>query len=74
MIGKKIDHVIKDLMVRNENSKINGLILCPLSKSARKIKYVRAFNKIHRSTAIDPTQRDLQFIFALPCEVTRWLK
>ena len=56
-------------MVRNENSKINGLILCPLSKSARKIKYVRAFNKVHKSMAVDLAREIAQSIVNPPCEV-----
>ena len=58
-------------MVRNEKSKINGLILCPLSKSARKIKYVRAFNKVHRSMVVDPVRADARSIVNPPCEVAR---
>ena len=55
-------------MVRNEKSKINGLVLCPLSKSARKIKYVRAFNKVHRSMVGDPVRADARSIVNPPCE------
>ena len=69
MIGKKIDHVIKDLMVRNEKLKINGLILCPLSKSVRKIKYVWAFNKVHRSMDVDHVRADARSIINPHCEV-----
>ena len=62
----------KDLMVQSEELEINGLYYLHSLRGARKIKYVRPFNKIHRSMADDPAQRDLWFIFAPPCEVTRW--
>ena len=48
----------KDLMVRSEELKINGLYYLRSLRGARKIKYVRAFNRIHRSTAVDSARRD----------------
>ena len=48
----------KDLMVRNEELEINGLYYLRSLRGARKIKYVRAFNKIHRSMAVDSARRD----------------
>ena len=48
----------KDLMVRSEELKINGLYYLRSLRGAKKIKYVWAFNRIHRSTAIDLAQRD----------------
>ena len=43
----------KDLMVRSEELKINGIHYVRSPKGARKIKYIRAFNRIHRSIADD---------------------
>ena len=48
----------KDLMVRSEELKINGLYYLRSLRGARKIRYVQAFNRIHRSTAVDSTQKD----------------
>ena len=48
----------KDLMVRSEELKINGLYYLRSLRGARKIKYVQAFNRIHRSTAVDSARRD----------------
>ena len=52
----------KDLMVRSEELKIDGLYYLRSLRSARKIKYVWEFNRIHRSTAVDSAQRDPQSI------------
>ena len=42
-----------DLMVQSEELKINGLYYLRSLRGARKIKYVRAFNRIRRSTTVD---------------------
>ena len=40
--------------------KINGLYYLRSLRGARKIKYVWAFNRIHRSTALDSARRHPQ--------------
>ena len=52
----------KDLMVQSEELKINGLYYLHSLRGARKIKYVQAFNRIHRSMAVDSVQRDPQSV------------
>ena len=48
----------KDLMVRSEKLKINGLHYVRSLKGARKMKYVWEFNMIHGSTVVDLARRD----------------
>ena len=49
----KNDEVSKDLMARSEEPEINGLHYVRSPKGVRKIKYIWAFNRIHRSMAGD---------------------
>ena len=48
----------KDLMVRSEELNIDGLYYLRSLRGARKIKYVQASNRIHRSTAVDSAHRN----------------
>ena len=64
----------KDLMVQSEELNINDLYYVRSLRGARKIKYVRVFNRVHRSTTVDPARTDPRSTFTLPCEVACWLK
>ena len=74
MIGQKIDPVIKDIMIPIERIEINGHDCLYTLGDARNVKYVRAFNRVHRSTAINLARADPRSIFNPPCEIACWLK